>query len=60
MNCDRCGREFRDVFDTIVRIDYAEPGRGKPYEFHLCMKCRKALVQFIESTSDITNDEEGP
>jgi DNA-directed RNA polymerase subunit RPC12/RpoP len=52
MKCDRCGREFRDVFDTVVRIDYAEPGRGKPYEFHLCMDCRKEMVQWIESSAE--------
>lgn len=51
MNCDRCGREFKDLFDTIVHIDYAEPGRGKPYEFHLCIDCRKALVGWIEPSS---------
>jgi hypothetical protein len=48
MSCDRCGREFQSVFDTIVRMDYVESGRGKPYEFHLCMDCRKALVNWIE------------
>lgn len=51
MKCDRCGREFREVFDTIVHIDYVEPGRGKPYRLHLCMDCRKALVHWIESDS---------
>ncbi len=39
MKCDRCGHGFRDVFDTIVLIDYAESGRGKPYEFHFTMDC---------------------
>mgnify|MGYP006277153889 CR=1 FL=1 len=51
MRCDRCGREFRDLFDTIVRIDYVEPGRGKPYEYHLCIDCRKGLVQWVEADS---------
>ena len=50
MICDRCRREFREVFDTIVRMDYIESGRGKPYEFHLCMDCRKALVNWIEES----------
>ena len=53
MQCDRCKREFRDLFDTIVRIDYVESGRGKPYEFHLCVNCRKAIISWLESSLDI-------
>jgi hypothetical protein len=56
MKCDRCGNEFKDLFDTIVRIDYAEPGRGKPYEFHLCMDCRKAIVQWVESSAEMVKE----
>ena len=46
--CDRCNKKFKDIFDTIVRCDYVETGRGKPYEWHLCINCRKELVDFIE------------
>ena len=45
--CDKCGKSYPDLFDTIARIDYAEPGKGKPYEFHLCVSCRKQLVGWI-------------
>ena len=46
--CERCGRSYREVFDTIIHIDYAETGRGKPGLFHLCVDCRKDLLQWIE------------
>ena len=34
----------------MVRCDYVELGKGKPYEWHLCMKCRKKLVNWIENS----------
>ena len=49
MNCEKCGKEYKDIFDTIIRIDYAEPGKGKPYEYHVCITCRKNIVSFIEN-----------
>lgn len=44
MYCNKCGRFYEDMFDTTIRIDYTEPGKGKPYEYHICMKCRKELI----------------
>jgi len=48
IECNKCGKKYRDIFDTIVRCDYSEPGKGKPYEWHLCMECRKKLINFID------------
>ena len=48
VKCDRCGKEYGDLFDTIMRIDYVEIGRGKPYEFHLCLGYRKELIKWIK------------
>ena len=28
IKCYKCGRFYRDIFDTIVRCDYVEPGKG--------------------------------
>ena len=49
IKCYKCGRSYRDIFDTLVRCDYVEPGKGKPYEWHLCIKCRKKLIDWIEN-----------
>ena len=46
--CDRCGRAYQDLFDTVVRMDYVETGRGKPYEMHLCVDCRKQLIDWMK------------
>lgn len=46
--CDRCGKTYEDLFDTIVRMDYVETGKGKPYEYHLCLGCRKELIKWIK------------
>jgi hypothetical protein len=46
--CDRCKKRYGEIFDTLVRCDYVEPGKGKPYEWHLCVNCRKDVVEFIE------------
>jgi len=48
INCDKCGKDYQDLFDTVVRIDYAETGRGKPCDFHVCLQCRKNLINWIE------------
>ncbi|MBN2066390.1 MAG: hypothetical protein JW771_06245 [Candidatus Thermoplasmatota archaeon] len=47
VTCDRCKKTYNDIFDTHVRIDYAEPGKGKPYEHHLCLSCRKELIKWM-------------
>ena len=49
IKCDKCQKTYKDMFDTIVRCDYDEPGKGKPYTWHLCMNCRKELVSWIEN-----------
>lgn len=51
IKCDKCQKNYRDMFDTIVRCDYAEPGKGKPYEWHLCIECRKKLINWIKSNN---------
>ncbi|MDG6228950.1 MAG: hypothetical protein QCH96_03175 [Candidatus Thermoplasmatota archaeon] len=45
--CEKCGRTYQDMFDTVVQMDYAETGRGKPYEAHLCIDCRKQLIEWM-------------
>ena len=44
MRCEKCGKYYKEMFDTIVRLDYLEPGKGKPYEYHICMTCRKEII----------------
>jgi len=51
IKCDKCGKRYRDLFDTLVRCDYVEPGKGKPYEWHLCVDCRKKIVGWFEKNS---------
>jgi hypothetical protein len=48
--CDRCQVKYDDLFDTIVMYDYAEPGKGKPGHYHLCLNCRKELISWLEKT----------
>ena len=48
IKCDKCHKEFNDIFETLVRCDYREPGKGKPYEWHLCVDCRKKLIIWFE------------
>ena len=49
MKCSKCDRVYRDLFDTVVSCDYADPGKGKPYIWHLCLDCRKKLLCFLEN-----------
>ena len=49
IKCDKCGKEYKDLFDTIASYDYAEPGRGKPGRYHLCMDCRKKLINWLDN-----------
>jgi NMD protein affecting ribosome stability and mRNA decay len=48
ITCQKCGRKYDEMFDTIVRCDYLEPGKGKPFEWHICMNCRKSLIQWFD------------
>jgi len=48
MICDKCGKEYKDIFDTIIRMDYTESGKGKPYEWHVCVNCRKELIKYFK------------
>ena len=47
ITCSKCHKIYRDMFDTVVRCDYVEPGKGKPYEWHLCIDCRKKLIYYF-------------
>jgi len=49
VECNKCSKKYKDMFDTIVRCDYLEPGKGKPYEWHLCIECRKKLINWIKN-----------
>jgi len=49
IKCDRCNKSYNHLFNSIVRMDYEIPGKGKPYEYHLCINCRKELVKWIEN-----------
>jgi len=49
IECDKCAAEYDDLHDTIVTFDYAEPGRGKPGHYHLCLNCRKRLIKFLDT-----------
>ena len=51
MICDLCSTQFKDIFDSILRIDYAETGRGKLHEYHLCLKCRQNILNLLNSNS---------
>jgi len=48
MKCDRCNKEYNNIFNSIVLLDYEEPGKGKPYKWNLCMKCRKEIIKEFE------------
>ena len=48
IKCDRCNAEYDDLYDTVVTYDFAEPGRGKPGHYHLCLNCRKKLMNWFE------------
>jgi len=48
MMCDRCGKEFKESFATQIRMDYVEPGKGKMYEWHVCLECRKDIIKLFK------------
>ena len=51
IKCDRCGYAYDDLHDTVLTYDYAEPGRGKPGHYHLCINCRKELINWFEKNN---------
>jgi len=53
IKCDICKKIYKDIFDTIVCCDYVEPGKGKPYEWLLCITRRKKLVNLVESDGSV-------
>ena len=53
IKCDMCQKTYKDMFDTIVRCDYVEPRKGKPYEWLLCITRRKKLVNLVESDGSV-------
>ena len=53
MICDLCSANYKDIFDSLLRLDYSEPGKGKLHEYHICMKCRKNVLDWLESNQKI-------
>ena len=51
MICDLCSKNYGDIFDSVLRIDYIETGRGKIHEYHLCLDCRRNVLDWLESHS---------
>jgi hypothetical protein len=49
INCEKCKVRYDDLYDTVVTFDYAEPGRGKPGHYHLCLNCRKEMIKWLEN-----------
>jgi len=45
MKCDMCSKKYNNIFNTKVRLDYEETGKGKPYEWNLCLDCRKEIIK---------------
>ena len=54
--CQKCGKSYREMFDTIVSLDYVEPGKGKPKQYHLCIDCRKNLLAWFEKHHEVVMD----
>ena len=34
---ERCAKEYQDMVDTMIRMDYVELGKGTPFEIHVCL-----------------------
>lgn len=51
MICDLCNKNYGNIFDSVLRVDYAMPGKGKLYEYHLCQNCRKSVLDVLENKS---------
>ena len=51
VKCNLCGKSYDKIFNTILRLDYEIPGRGKVYEWNLCMKCRKYIIGKMNESS---------
>ena len=45
--CDRCGKFYNNIFNSIVTLDYEIPGKGKIVKMNLCVECRKKLKNFL-------------
>ena len=57
MICYLCSANYRDIFDSFLRLDYTEPGKGKLHEYHICMKCRKNVLDWLKLYSNIIKNE---
>ena len=58
MICDFCSKNYGDTFDSILRIDYTEPGKGKLHEYHICLNCRKNVLDWLKSNvNNIKNNK---
>ena len=53
IKCDICQKTYKDMFDALVCCDYVESGKSKPYEWYLCIKCRKKLVNWVEHNESV-------
>jgi len=47
MICDRCGKEYKGAFNTIINLDYEMSGKGKPIRMDLCLECRKYIKEIL-------------
>jgi len=48
MMCDKCGVEYKSIFNSIITLDYEIPGKGKVFRMNLCLKCRKDVLEVIK------------
>jgi len=46
--CDLCDKNYETIFDSILRVDYSMPGKGKLHEYHMCKNCRKSVLDMLE------------
>jgi hypothetical protein len=46
--CDRCGKEYKDISNGILTMDYELCGRGKPIKMNLCMECIKEILEVLK------------
>ena len=45
--CDKCGVEYKDIFNSILTLDYEIPGKGKIVKMNLCLICRKKILRYL-------------
>lgn len=50
---DENQKAYEDMFDILVCCNYVEPYKCKSYEWPLCIKCRKKLVNWVECDGSV-------